>query len=90
MAGSVEHGGGRVVRRLLLCVALVACTDSSGATKALRAHGFTDITITGFEPFGCGKDDDTSTGFRAKNASGQVVEGVVCCGLVFKSCTVRF
>ena len=90
MAGSVEHGGVGVVRRLLLCFALVACTDSSGATKALRAHGFTDITITGWSPMSCGEDDTTSTGFRAKNAAGETVEGVVCCGLVFKNCTVRF
>jgi hypothetical protein len=81
---------GTPMKLLLLPLLLVACADSSGATRALRSSGFTGITITGWSPMSCGKDDTTSTGFRAKNAKGDVVEGVVCCGLVFKNCTVRF
>jgi hypothetical protein len=78
------------MKKLAIALLLTACTDSSGATRALKSQGFTDITITGWSPLSCGKDDTTSTGFRAKNARGDTVEGVVCCGLVFKNCTVRF
>jgi len=73
----------------LLAPLLVACTDERGSLRALRSAGYTDITLTGFEPFGCGEDDLTSTGFRAKSPRGEPVSGVVCCGML-KSCTVRF
>lgn len=80
-----------VVSRSLLLFTLLAlaCTDNEGASRALHGSGFTDITLTGFS-FGCGKDDGSSTGFEAKNPQGGRVKGVVCCGLIFKGCTVRF
>lgn len=78
------------MRVLVLAVALISCTDESSARKTLEAHGFTDIKTTGWSPFVCGKDDTTETGFEAKNQAGQRVTGTVCCGLIFKGCTVRF
>ena len=75
---------------LAALVAAVACTDESAAVRTLKAQGFTDVHVTGWSPLSCGKDDTTSTGFTAKNVRGETVEGVVCCGLVFKNCTVRF
>lgn len=79
------------VRALLFALVLLAgCTDESSARDSLDAQGFTDIVITGWEPFSCGEDDDTSTGFTAINSNGEPVEGVVCCGFVFKGCTIRW
>lgn len=74
---------------MILLLALVACTAPNKATRALENQGFTDIEITGYSPFSCGEDDWSSTGFRAKNAQDQIVEGTVCCG-AWKSCTVRW
>lgn len=73
----------------LFCTVLIACTDDAGTFHALDNQGFTDIQITGYEWLGCGKDDLSSTGFRAKNPAGKPVSGVVCCG-VTKNCTVRW
>ena len=39
------------------------------------------IEVTGYS-FSCGKDDLSSTGFRAKNNKGKVITGTVCCGLL--------
>lgn len=74
---------------LVAAIALCACTDDDNTARTLKASGFTDITVTGYEPFGCGQGDTFSTGFRAKNPKGDQVNGVVCCGLL-KGCTVRF
>ncbi len=75
---------------LIACLAVIGCANEDASRAALRNHGFTEIEITGWSPFSCSRDDSWSTGFRAKNPVGKMVRGVVCCGLVFKSCTVRF
>lgn len=75
---------------VLLTLSLTACTDEASTIKTLKAHGFTDIVVTGWEPSMCGGDDDYSTGFRAKNPHGEIVAGAVCCGAWTKGCTVRF
>lgn len=80
----------KAIGRLWLALLLVACTDEAASTRALRAHGLTDIEFTGYDIWACSNDDTFSTGFRAKNAHGETVEGAVCCGLVVKNCTVRF
>jgi len=72
-----------------VCLA-TGCADDYAAVRTLRDSGFTDIQTTGYSWFECGEDDTTHTGFRATNPAGLVVEGTVCCGLVFKGCTVRF
>lgn len=69
---------------------LTACDDAALAKKTLDSAGFSDISITGWEPFACGKDDMLETGFIAKNPNGKTVTGVVCCGFLFKACTIRF
>ena len=69
---------------------LAACTNAQDARDALANQGFTDVEVTGWRPFTCGKDDFYATGFRARNAQGRVVEGTVCSGLLFKGSTVRW
>ena len=66
------------------------CTDDSNSVRTLRSAGYSNIKITGWEPFSCSEDDGFSTGFKATNPTGQTVTGVVCCGFVFKGCTIRF
>ena len=73
-----------------IAVALGGCDNAAETDRTLRAAGFTEIVVTGWAPMACGKDDTWSTGFTAKNPNGRHVSGVVCCGLIFKSCTIRF
>jgi hypothetical protein len=78
------------VKRLLIALALVACTDDINTIRTLEAHGFTNVTVTGWSAFECSDRDTFSTGFEATNVQGQRVNGTVCCGLMTKGCTVRF
>ena len=64
-------------------------TIKNTANKTLESAGFTDVTITGWNPLACGEDDTYATGFTAINPQGKVVEGTVCSG-VFKGATIRF
>lgn len=79
----------KIIGALLIVAALGACTDPRGATRALEGLDLRGIELTGFRLWGCGQDDQYATGFRAKNAKGQVVTGVVCGGWL-KGSTVRF
>lgn len=72
------------MRKILYAVAvaaallLPACSDPEAAVKTAKAHGFRDVQVTGHRWTGCGRDDDTSTGFTAFNQNGDAVSGVVC------------
>lgn len=74
---------------LVCMVGLAGCTDEDAATSTLRGAGYTDIQFTGYGWFDCGGDDFSATSFRAKGPTGVPVEGAVCCGLMFKNCTIR-
>lgn len=80
------------MKRLMLALvcALAACTDEGRSSRVLREAGFEQVEFTGYEFFDCSDDDDFHTGFVARNAQGQRVEGTVCCGLFGKNCTIRF
>jgi hypothetical protein len=56
----------------------------------LEKSGFTDIQVDGWAGLSCSEDDTFGTNFQATNPSNVTVTGVVCCGLVFKGCTIRF
>ena len=73
---------------LLYVLLAGGCTAPDRSTEMLQVPGFTEVVISGYEPFACG-DDHFSTGFTALNPQGQRVAGTVCCGWL-KSCTVRF
>ena len=69
---------------------LAACSDSSGAVKALDGAGYTEIETLGWSPWGgCSDDDFYVTKFRAKGPTGKNVSGVVCSGFWFKGSTIR-
>lgn len=60
--------------------------------RILVQQGYTNIRMTGAPMWGCSDDDSmfASSNFTATAPTGDDVEGTVCCGLVFKGCTVRF
>jgi hypothetical protein len=64
------------------------CTDERGTTELLTLEGYTDIQVTGYRWFACGRDDIAATGFVATNANRQRVRGVVCRGFM-KAKTLR-
>lgn len=74
----------------LLAVIPASCTDEDSSRMALKGAGYADIQFTGYEFFSCGERDQYHTGFTAKDPTGSRVRGVVCCGLLFKACTIRF
>jgi hypothetical protein len=64
------------------------CTQDDDATRILQQAGYTDIQLTGWRPLMAGKDDDFSTGFKAKAPNGQIVTGAVTGGWL-KGHTIR-
>lgn len=75
---------------LLFTLMILGCSDESSARRTLHKAGYTDVQITGYDPFECGDDDSFHTGFIAKNPRGETVSGTVCCGWMTKGCTIRF
>ena len=75
-----------------LVIALAGCTDAQNAHRVLSNAGYTDVQITGYQMFGCGRDDAVRTGFTAKSPSGVYVSGIVCqgWGWLSKAATIRF
>ena len=73
---------------LLASLVMAGCTQPEKATDVLGKAGYSNITITGYEVFGCSEDDNFHTGFTAIGPSGQPVNGVVCSGIM-KGSTIR-
>jgi len=80
----------KILLAVLMVLVLSGCTNKSDAERALKAQGFSDITVTGYSFFACSDDDFYHTGFSAINPKGEVVTGTVCSGLLFKNSTVRW
>lgn len=62
--------------------------DLARCERTLQSQGYTEIKMTGYRFFGCGRGDWTSQGFTAQSPTGITVEGTVCAGLL-KNVTVR-
>lgn len=60
------------------------------AKAAVEAQGFSDVRVGEWEAFSCGQGDTLSRRFTAKNPAGNRVSGIVCCGMFFKGCTIRW
>jgi len=76
---------------IILCLLLTSgCVSEKHTVRTLEKASYTDIEITGLKLLSCSDDDFFMTGFKAKNPNGKIIEGVVCCGLIFKSCTIRY
>ena len=76
---------------LLLLVAFVlhGCTDPDKARSVLKAQGYSEIEITGYNFLECSEDDIYRTGFTATAPNGIKVQGTVCGGIL-KGSTVRY
>ena len=74
---------------VMLPIGYWGCPNNNRARDILQAEGYTEIKTTGGgHGWACG-DDGSATGFTAQGPGGGRVDGVVCCGLVVKACTVR-
>jgi hypothetical protein len=65
-------------------------TNGAATTKILKDNHYTHIQLKGYGWFQCAQDDWSHTKFEATNPYGVSIQGVVCCGLLFKNCTVRY
>lgn len=81
------------MKRYTIAIALLlSCASPERAQTTLEEQGFTRVRITGYAWTGCGRGDDTCTGFEALSPIGHRVRGVVGCGYntgCDKGCTVR-
>ena len=57
--------------------------------RTVEAAGLTDVEPGSWAPLSCSDGDRFRSHFKAKNAAGNAVHGVVCCGFM-KACTVRY
>lgn len=81
------------MKRLLIAVALLAavgCTDQKTARRVLEDQGYTEVSVGGFDAFGCSDDDTYATKFTATSPNGKRISGVVCSSQFLKGSTVRF
>jgi hypothetical protein len=65
-----------------LLTILTGCTYETGARKVLADQGYTNVEITGWKAFTCGKGYEFSTGFKAMSIAKRPVSGAVCDGLM--------
>ena len=62
----------------LTAIFITGCTNEEIAREALHEARFNNVEITGYKLFSCPPTDFIHTGFKAKNAFGENVTGVVC------------
>ncbi len=82
----------------LIVISLATCgawVDDADGLHAAKSSGIaepriTDKTTAFVWLAGCAKGDDVAFDITGKDASGERVEAVVCCGTWFKACTVRY
>jgi hypothetical protein len=67
----------RKIYLLITIALLIACTDPKGTIQILTKQGYKNITITGYRPFSCWKND-LATGFTATDSNGFYVTGCNC------------
>ena len=70
---------------------LVSDGDNKKGRKALASQGYTHVRFLGIPWFACSDSDSHFTSKRfVAELNGKQVEGILCCGLILKSCTIRF
>jgi hypothetical protein len=74
---------------LVFSVGAITQSNSSKAQVAVESAGNTNVELGPMTYLPCGRGDVGGFNFKAMNANGDKVSGVVCCGLV-KGCTVRY
>lgn len=76
---------------LLVMLFAIGGSDTPNYAGIVQSQGYTNVNIGDSAWMGCGKEDSvfTSVHFNALGVDRRPVSGVICCGLIFKSCTVR-
>jgi len=88
----------RLLLTIPFLVSLTACgaaVNQDHAIDAMKTAGWSEVTVTGKnivapDLMGCSEDDAVVFYTKGKNPAGQTAEAKVCCGAVFKSCTIRY
>jgi hypothetical protein len=73
----------------ILCFFLTSCNGNATSTTILEEQGYTNVEITGYNPFACSEDDMYRLNFTATSPNGTPVKGVVC-SAPLKGYTIRF
>lgn len=78
-------------RFILVGLLLSGCVtgEKETAQTAYKA-GFTDVSVGDLSFLSCVENDKTGRSFVGTNVQGVRVQGVVCCGVAFKNCAVRY
>ncbi len=80
---------------VIMLAAPVEVKDDAYAVRAADGAGLRNVRVLekhGIAPrlHGCAEDDSVAFDVSGTNATGSRVTAIVCCGLVWKGCTVRF
>jgi hypothetical protein len=82
--------GFAVLLLVLIVLEIRGCSgDAATARRIVEDAGYHDVKIGGPKRLSCGGDDLASNTFTATSTTGRTVHGVVCCGLLWKNCTMR-
>lgn len=73
-----------------MCASANCGSPSPKLARAVENHGLKDVTVRGWAFASCDQTDLTEREFTATRADGQRVSGFICCGWLFKGCTVRW
>jgi hypothetical protein len=79
----------QLIALIALCFLLASCNGNVTSTTILEEQGYTNVEITGFNPFACSEDDMYRLNFTATSPTGKPVKGVVC-SAPLKGYTIRF
>lgn len=82
----------KILALVLIALTLFSCTsnkDFEKGKKQLENQGYTDVVNTGHNYYCCSNDELYSTGFKAKDKNGDIVEGCFCLSIL-KGITIRF
>ncbi len=73
----------------ILCISSGSCDISkTDSMRILSSEGVSNVQLSGYQWFECGRDDTFSQGFQG-NKNGHQVQGVLCSGWL-KGITVRY
>lgn len=79
----------QLIAIIVLCILLTSCNGNATSTTILEEQGYTNVKITGFNPFACSEDDMYRLNFTAISPNKTPVKGVVC-SAPLKGYTIRF
>ena len=79
-----------LISGIAVLVLFIGAGDPVTARRVLKSQDYSDIRIQGSPIVGCGRGDYYKTEFAARSRAGKAVQGIVCCGLFFKGCTIRY